>query len=74
MVKRGFKLMIIFDIWKINNHGDGSMQIIQTGGGSKATAPDGAGAQGGGGEALQITLTGGRLPLHPRLDGNNRWA
>ena len=53
-------------IWKINNHGDGSMQIIQTGGGSKATAPDGAGAQGGGGEALQITLTGGRLPLHPQ--------
>ena len=44
------------------------MQIIQTGGGSKATAPDGAGAQGGGGggEALQITLTGGRLPLHPQ--------
>ena len=41
------------------------MQIIQTGGGSKATAPDGAGAQGGG-EALQITLTGGSLPLHPQ--------
>ena len=49
------------------------MQIIQTGGGSKATAPDGAGAQGGGGEALQITLTGGSLPLHPQA-GNNRWA